>query len=392
MSTQVSLFGNLRITVAGRTVTAVNTNRLQSLIAYLILHGDSPQPRERLAFLLWPESGESQARTNLRQLLHHLKRALPAECSSLATDHFTVQWRHDSACKIDAADFRAAIAESAAACGQNDRARELHALTTAARLYEDDLLPGLYDDWIAPLRDEYRQRMAGVLHRLALLTEERKDFAAAIAWANRLVALEPFCEAHHQLLMRLHFANQDRAGALRTYHQCMRVLRREMGVDPCPATRELFARILKAPPDPGAPGPSATKPVSQPRQSCPLVGRASEWQQLMEAWQLAAENGPRVVVISGEPGIGKTRLADEMYQWCVRHGGSAPTFLRRCAVRCECRNRSPRHGRQRRSGGPNPPFANWRRRRRHGLATTVFESGGHAPRRGRGSRLASNRS
>ena len=75
---RIKLFGNLRITIAGRPVTAVNTSRLYSLIAYLILHGDTPHPRERLAFVLWPASGESQARTNLRQLLHHLKRALPA--------------------------------------------------------------------------------------------------------------------------------------------------------------------------------------------------------------------------------------------------------------------------------------------------------------------------
>jgi DNA-binding SARP family transcriptional activator len=80
---RIRLFGNLRISFADRPVTAVNTNRLQSLIAYLILHGDAPQPRERLAFTLWPASKESQARTNLRQLLYNLKRALPAECNSL---------------------------------------------------------------------------------------------------------------------------------------------------------------------------------------------------------------------------------------------------------------------------------------------------------------------
>src|ERR1700687_509403 len=95
---QISLFGNLRISFAGRPVTAVNTNRLHSLIAYLILHGDTPQPRARLAFLLWPASSESQSRTNLRQLLHHLKRALPAECRSLVTDHFAVQWRPGAFC------------------------------------------------------------------------------------------------------------------------------------------------------------------------------------------------------------------------------------------------------------------------------------------------------
>ncbi len=65
------------------------------------------------------------------------------------------------------------------------------------------------------------------------------------------MALDPLGESHYQLLIRLHAANHDRSSALRAYHQCMRVLRREMGVEPGPATVELFERILKAEPEPG---------------------------------------------------------------------------------------------------------------------------------------------
>jgi len=71
--------------------------------------------------VLWPGSDESQARTNLRQLLYHLKRALPAECNSLETDHQTVRWRQDALCEIDVVDFQKAIAEAAAARMENDR-------------------------------------------------------------------------------------------------------------------------------------------------------------------------------------------------------------------------------------------------------------------------------
>jgi DNA-binding SARP family transcriptional activator/predicted ATPase len=326
---RISLFGNLRISFAGRPVTAVNTNRLQSLIAYLILHGDTPQPREQLAFMLWPASSESQARTNLRQLLHHLKRALPAECNLLVTDHFTVGWRQDALCTIDTVVFQVAIAEAATARKEKDRARETQSLTTAAQLYEDDLLPALYDDWLTPLREDYRRRLSEVLHRLATIFEEQKEYAAAIPYAERLVALDSLSESHHQLLIRLHAANHDRASALRAYHQCMRVLRREMGVEPGPATLELFERILKAEPGAshelpsGSPESSASKPVSQLQKVRALVGRTMEWHRLASAWQSAVEEGPRVAVISGEPGIGKTRLADELYQSCIRQGYAA---------------------------------------------------------------------
>src|SRR6476469_5381581 len=138
---RINLFGNFRMSFDGQPVTAVQTNRLHSLIAYLILHSDTPHPRERLAFLLWPASRESQARTNLRQLLHNLKRALPAECNSLVTDHFAVQWRQDASCAVDAVDFLAAIAEATAARAEKDRGREIRSLTIAAQLYEYDLLP-----------------------------------------------------------------------------------------------------------------------------------------------------------------------------------------------------------------------------------------------------------
>jgi DNA-binding SARP family transcriptional activator len=326
---RINLFGNLRISVAGRPVTAVNTNRLHSLIAYLILHGDTPQARERLAFLLWPASSESQARTNLRQLLHHLKRALPPECDLLVTNHFAVRWRQDPPCAIDVVDFQAAIAEAGSARTENDRPREIQSLTTAAQLYEDDLLPSLYDDWLTPLREDYRRRVAEVLHRLSTLLDEQKEYALAIPCAERLVALDPLSESHHQLLIRLHAANHDRASALRAYHQCMRVLRRELGVGPGPATLELFERILKSEPGAsrellsGSPESAAAKPVAQLQKVRALVGRAMEWHRLASAWQSAVEDGLRVAVISGEPGIGKTRLADELYQACVRQGHAA---------------------------------------------------------------------
>ncbi len=326
---RISLFGNLRISVAGTPVTSVNTSRLQSLIAYLVLHADAPQPRERLAFTLWPGSRESQARTNLRQLLHNLKRALPPESSSLVTDHFAVQWRQDGSCTIDVLDFQAAITEASAARKEQDTPREIQSLTKAAQLYEDDLLPALYDDWLTPLRENYRSQISDALHRLSTVLEEQKEYAAAIPWADRLVALDSLNEAHYQLLIRLHAANDDRASALRAYHQCMRVLRREMGVEPGPATQELFQRILKSEPDAlhelksgSLPAPGA-KQVSQLQKIPALIGRKAEWSQLVSAWQAVIEDGARAVVLSGEPGIGKTRLADELYQSCIRQGYAA---------------------------------------------------------------------
>src|SRR5439155_2733385 len=215
---RIEMLGGLRILQDSRPVTSVNTNRLQSLLAFLVLHSGAPQPRERLAYLLWPESGESQARTNLRQLLHHLRRALPPECQSLAADNQTVQWRSDASCAIDVVEFEAAAARAAEAEKHGDLPSARKALELAAQLHHDDLLPGLYDEWLQPKREQLRELLATVLSRLAALLEAGGDYPAAIRYAERLISLDPLREPYYQSLIRLHARNQDRSSALRVYH------------------------------------------------------------------------------------------------------------------------------------------------------------------------------
>jgi DNA-binding SARP family transcriptional activator/predicted ATPase len=318
MAIRIELFGNLQITHDQAPISAINTNRLQSLLAFLALHSDSPQPREQLAALLWPESEESQARTNLRQLLHHLRRALPAGCNLLETDNRTVLWRRDPECFIDTAEFDRALDRANAASRSGDARAEREALEEAARLCQDDLLRGLFDQWVEPEREQYRERLAQALSRLAALLEERRDYAAAIPHAERLVTHDPLRETHHQMLIRLHAANGDRASALRAYHQCMRVLRRELAVEPEAATRELFERVLKS----EAPAAHAEPPSSAVAPAMPLVGRKREWDRLLECWRGAAAGPTRLALISGEPGIGKSRLAEELVEWCARRQGA----------------------------------------------------------------------
>jgi DNA-binding SARP family transcriptional activator len=71
----VNFLGGFSITYDDQSVVGINIARLQSLLAYLILHADTPQPRQHVAFLLWPDTSESNARNNLRQFLHQLRQA-----------------------------------------------------------------------------------------------------------------------------------------------------------------------------------------------------------------------------------------------------------------------------------------------------------------------------
>ena len=309
----------MRITCNETPVTSVNTNRLQSLLAFLVLHSDALQSREHLAFLLWPESGESQARTNLRQLIHNLRRALPVECDLLVTDNQSIRWLKHKDCTVDVLEFEAAVARAAEAAKRVDRIAERHDLEEAARLYQDELLRGLYDDWLQSRRESLSRQLSSVLGRLSVLLEELGEYPEAIRHAERLVALDPLPEANYRLLIRLHARNDDRASALRAYHQCMRVLRRELGVTPGPATRELFDQVLKSAPIEDA---HAESPVAVEVLALPMVGRSEEWERLQECWRHATQSPAHLALILGEPGIGKSRLAEELYTWCSHHQAS----------------------------------------------------------------------
>ena len=94
---RVELFGDFSLTYGDQRVTTVATPRLQSLLAYLVLHHDVPQPRQHLAFLFWPDTNEAQARNNLRQLVHHLRRALPVAERFLLIDASTLGWHSGAA-------------------------------------------------------------------------------------------------------------------------------------------------------------------------------------------------------------------------------------------------------------------------------------------------------
>jgi len=74
---EVDLLGSFQLFYDEKPIELAHSTRLQTLIAYIILHRSAPVVRERLAFLFWPDTSESQARTNLRNLIHQLRQALP---------------------------------------------------------------------------------------------------------------------------------------------------------------------------------------------------------------------------------------------------------------------------------------------------------------------------
>ena len=304
----VRLLGTFSLSFADTELSGVHTARLQALLAYVLLHGDTPQPRQQLAFLFWPATTDTQAQTNLRQLLHTLRHRLPESDQFLEVTDKTVLWRRDVLFSLDVVEFEAALTEASQASGS----ARLAALERAVAIYGGDLLPGCYDDWLLVERERLIQHLLDALEQLILLLEQRRDYARAIRAAERLLRHDPLHEAAYVHLMRLHALNGERAAALRVYHTCVTTLKRELGVAPGAATRETYERLFDR--------EHPSTPVLVSSRDTYLVGRQAEWQTMQALWRTMQRGGAHLVCLSGEAGIGKTRLAEEMLYWARQQG------------------------------------------------------------------------
>jgi DNA-binding SARP family transcriptional activator len=297
----VGLLGPPRLERGGRPVV-VDTRKAIALVAYLALAG-RPVGREEIAALLWPESDHSRARAALRRTLSSLQSAVGSAAVVVRGDTLAL----DDTVRTDVEEFR-----RLAAGGR---------LRDAAAVFRGGFLAGFalrdsaeFDEWQLAAEEELRRELGSVLERLA---NELGVSDEAVAVARRWLGLDPLHEPAHRALMALYAGRGDRASALRQYRECVVTLERELGVEPLEETTALYEAIRE---DRTARRVGARRPAPPAATGLPLVGRDAELQALHTAYDSIAGSG-RVVVIGGEPGIGKTRLATEFCD-AVRAGGA----------------------------------------------------------------------
>ena len=281
---RVRLLGPVDLQLDIQPLPPLDSARAESLLAYLLLHRDAPQPRQRLAFLLWPGSSEGQAQTNLRKVLHTLRRALPDADRLIEIGPRTLRWRPDAPLWLDVERFERAVADGRPA--------------EAVGLYAGDLLEGRYDDWLAAERERLAGLHADALQRLARQHEQDHRWPEAIRCAERLIARDPLREDYHRLLIGLCRASGDRARAVRAYHVCAATLEDELGIEPARETRVLYESLVPG----GQADRASSGRASRVPGTPPLVGRDDERARLAAAWQAAASGHPRLVLVRVVPG------------------------------------------------------------------------------------------
>lgn len=338
--TEITLLGAPRITHAGVPVE-VDTRKAIALVAYLAVTGRR-HTRDALAGLLWPEYGQTRARAALRRTLSSLKGAR-AE-GWLRADRDGVELGGDGVL-VDVDRFHGLLA----GCKTHGHPASevcpecLPLLEEAVGLYRDDFMAGFglrdsvaFDDWQFFQGESLRRELADALERLARGRAAGGEWEPAVAHARRWLALDLLHEPAHRQLMALYAWSGQRAAALRQYRECTKVLGKELGVAPLEETTGLYRAIQENDPpplpvlaQPGAPAEPAPpeEPGPAPSPEGPFVGRRREWEALLRAYG-EVEKGGRLVVLEGEAGIGKTRLAAEFVAYAAGRG--AKVVVARC--------------------------------------------------------------
>ncbi len=309
---EVRLLGTFELRLDGDPVE-IPSRPAQTLTAYLFLNPGVQHRRERLAGLLWPDSDESNARSNLRHTLWRIRKVIGEE--HIESDKITVSLPSSDAYWMDVAAIES-LAEDEA---------PLEALMEGLTDYQGDLLPGFYDEWVILERDRirglYEKKVQALLNRL--LADERWDDVDD--WAERWIAQGQTPEPAYRALMRAHAARGDQAGVASAYRRCERAMREALDVEPSEETRALYEQLSQ---DAGrAPRRAAEIPAVQPVAEPPgflatdadadleaateFAGRQLELAQLEQHFQSAAEGDGRVAFVVGDAGRGKTALLTE---------------------------------------------------------------------------------
>ncbi len=333
----IELCGHLSVSVDGRGREGDLPGRQGRLaLAHLALNRSRAVTRERLIAALWGDDASAGHGQALNVVLSKLRRALGPEVLENAGER-AVQLTPAATVDLDAA--QPALDTAFAARDRGDWPAVVECAGQVAALADAGLLPGYEAPWL----EEPRRRLeelglqARELRADAGLAVGGAELAHAERAAQELVELAPFRESGYLLLMRVREAQGNLVEALRVHERLRTLLRDELGVAPGPQVQAEFDRLLNAERAEPAPTPAAPPPAPQldaapaffaTRSGAAFVGRRSELERLRGYLERAIEGSRQLVLLEGEPGIGKTRLALQFMEAC--EAGDALALYGRC--------------------------------------------------------------
>lgn len=315
---RLSLLGSPKITRGDDDLIGDISTKGQALLCYLAVTRQ-PQTRQKLAWLLWGNRPEANARRSLRVALAKLPNSIKPH---LIANRQFVELDRNSNYWCDVETFEHFVQQSDVADGAVARAR----LREAVNLYQNEFLDGFdvgdavdFEEWMTSQREQLRQMALRALDRLVDICIEQKNLADGIIHANRLLELDPWREKGHRQLMWLLARNGQRTAALMQYERCRDLLDMEFGVEPEEETKALHLEIqemdkhtTQTKPLPPLPAEDEVFiPFQAPAPVPYFVNRQHEITHY--GTMLAQSNGRRrVYCFVGMGGIGKTALVTSL--------------------------------------------------------------------------------
>ena len=314
---RIQLFGPMQITQRGRALPLPPSRAARSLLAWLLLHPGKQHARAALLGVFWPDMPEADARRALTQALWQIRRAAPGLAQA---DRATIAITPGAAVFVDVLTFRALLRPGQPPETTPSRLRQ--AVTLAAR---GELLEGFYDDWIFPERERLREQYLDALEQLAQIEKQEGNYQQALAAVSQINQTDPLRESAWQERMRLHAALGQPEAALQQYETYRRILAEELDAHPQPETDAMAQAIARqtgqtAVPFVPAPDGADDAPAFTAAATLPLVGRTAERDALLRQITAVANRQGGIVFLSGEAGVGKSRLLQELAEAAAWRG------------------------------------------------------------------------
>lgn len=330
-STRVQLCGLLSVEVGGTQLAGrLRGRQVRLLLAYLILNRARHVGREELIGALWPDDAPVSQDAALRTLLSRLRSALGSDALS-GRDELILTLPEPVWVDLEAAG--AELQRATHALEQGDARGAWGFAQVPLNIASRGLLPGTQAVWLEPRRrelEDLRLQALEVVGR-AGLSLGRSQLGSVERAARALIEAEPYRESGYVLLMEAFGARGNVAEGLRLFERLRTLLRDELGTAPAREALAAHGHLLQAGPRVPADGAAAATAgaIELPaellaRSQIPLVGRRSELAELIGMWTAAGGEEPkqsRIVVLSGDAGIGKTSVAAALARRAHEDGG-----------------------------------------------------------------------
>ena len=331
----VRLAGTFAVTCGGLPDhVAVGSRKARLLLALLAVSRGRVVPTDRIVDVLWTGQRPRRPEREVATLVSRLRATLGAGVVLGTSAGYRLG--DPPAVHIDLDEAALLLDECRARLARGQAAVAAAAGRRACVLLGDG--PALADvpeaDWVVDLRAEHGAQLRAARHATAEALLCAGDVAGAMEAAQVAVRADRLDEPAHRLLMAAYQAGGEPARALAVFERLRTALVEELGVDPAPETRAVHLALLtETPLTRTTAAPSLTTPATAPAGPA-LAGRAAEVDRLAAAWAAATAGRPTLLLVAGEGGIGKTRLAAELALTVEATGG------RVLAARCYAGERS----------------------------------------------------